>query len=518
MVAGPSQRQLASSTTLWGRHLQAETLLAGRNSVCYRTWKRGGLAHRTTTLMDTPQPSDTPPPSATSQPSATPPPSATPQPSPPPQASKKARPRVVIIGGGFGGLYAAQHLTGKPVAVTLIDRNNHHLFQPLLYQVATAMLSPADIAQPIRAILKDAQNVRVVMGTVETIDMNAKEVHTHGSAYPYDYLIVATGARHSYFGNDQWEAYAPGLKTLSDALELRRRILNAFEIAETTSDPEMQKAALTFVVIGAGPTGVEMAGSISELAKRMLDRDFRVIQGREARVVLLDAAPKVLPMFDDHLAASAIRQLEQLHIEVRVGTKVLGVNPDGVQLENELIRARTVIWAAGNAASPLAKQLGCEVDRQGRAVVEKDLSIAGHPEVFVIGDVANFSHQGGKPLPGIAPFAMQSGITAARNVLALAAGQPTQKFRYVDKGSMATIGRNKAVADLKVLKLSGFLAWLSWLLIHLLFIVELRNKVFIFWHWAWAYITYSHGARLTYQGFKPAVKPEGHRATAGEIL
>ena len=432
--------------------------------------------------------------------------------------SNRAQPRVVIIGGGFGGLYAARVLTGKPVEVTLIDRTNHHLFQPLLYQVATAMLSPADIAQPIRAILKEAQNVRVVMGTVEVIDAEAKVVRTKSNEYPYDYLIVATGASHSYFGNDQWEAHAPGLKTLSDALELRRRILNAFEIAETTTDPEMQKAALTFVVIGAGPTGVEMAGSISELAKRTLEKDFRNIQGKQARVVLLDAAPKVLPMFDDHLAASAIRQLEALGIEVRVATKVLGVTPEGVQLENELVNARTVIWAAGNSASPLAKQLGCEVDRQGRAVVQKDLSVAGHPEVFVIGDVANYSHQGGKPLPGIAPFAMQSGKSAAQNVLALVAGQPTETFQYKDKGSMATIGRNKAVADLKVVKLSGFLAWLSWLLIHLLFIVELRNRIVIFFHWAWGYLTYTHGARLTYQGFKPAVKPEEQRSSANEIL
>jgi len=432
--------------------------------------------------------------------------------------SKRGLPRVVIIGGGFGGLYAARILTGQPVEVILIDRTNHHLFQPLLYQVATAMLSPADIAQPIRAILKEAQNVRVVMGTVEVIDTGAKVVRTKSNEYPYDYLIVATGARHSYFGNDQWEGHAPGLKTLSDALELRRRILNAFEIAETTTDPEMQRAALTFVLIGAGPTGVEMAGSISELAKRTLERDFRTIQGKQARVVLLDAAPKVLPMFDDELATSAIRQLEQLSIEVRVATKVLGVTPEGVQLENELIRARTVIWAAGNTASPLAKQLGCEVDRQGRAVVQKDLSVAGHPEVFVIGDVANFSHQGGKPSPGIAPFAMQSGKVAARNVLALVAGQPTETFQYTDKGSMATIGRNKAVADLKVVKLSGFLAWLSWLLIHLLFIVELRNRIVIFFHWAWGYLTYTHGARLTYQGFKPAVKPEEQRSSANEIL
>jgi len=431
--------------------------------------------------------------------------------------SRSTLARVVIIGGGFGGLYAARTLAGQPVEVTLIDRTNHHLFQPLLYQVATAMLSPADIAQPIRAIVKEAQNVRVVMGTVETIDTAAKVVRTHSKEYPYDYLIVATGARHSYFGNDQWEAYAPGLKTLSDALELRRRILNAFEIAETTSDPELQKAALTFVVIGAGPTGVEMAGAISELAKRTLAQDFRKIQGQRARVVLLDAAPKVLPMFDDRLAASAVQQLQQLGIEVRVGTKVLGVTPEGVQLENELIPARTAIWAAGNTASPLAKQLG-EVDRQGRAVVQKDLSMAGHPEIFVIGDVANYSHQGGKPLPGIAPFAMQSGTHAARNVLELIQGRPTKPFHYVDKGSMATIGRNKAVADLKVVKLSGFLAWLSWLLIHLLFIVELRNKIVIFFQWAWGYITYTHGARLTYQGFKPAIMPKEQRPSANELL
>jgi NADH dehydrogenase len=434
-------------------------------------------------------------------------------------APKRTLPQVVIIGGGFGGLYAAKKLAGQPVEVTIIDRTNHHLFQPLLYQVATAMLSPADIAQPIRAILKDADNIRVVMGTVESIDVAAKVVHTHGTEYPYDYLIVASGARHSYFGNDKWEAYAPGLKTLSDALELRRRILNAFEIAEATSDPEMQRAALTFVVIGAGPTGVEMAGSITELAKRTISRDFNKICDQHARVVLLDAAPKVLPMFDDNLAAAALRQLKQLGIEVRVGTKVVGVTPDGVQLENELIRARTVVWAAGNTASPLAKQLGCETDRQGRALVEEDLSAKGHPEVFVIGDAANYSHQGGKPLPGIAPFAMQTGTHAALNVLAKIQGRPAKKFHYTDKGSMATIGRNKAIADLKVVKLSGFLAWLSWLLIHLLFIVELRDKLLIFFQWAWGYATYTHGARLTYRGFRPSVDPEGGaRATANEIL
>ena len=434
------------------------------------------------------------------------------------EQSPRNNPKVVIIGGGFGGLYAARKLANQPVDVTLIDRTNHHLFQPLLYQVATAMLSPADIAQPIRAIMKEAKNVHIVMGRVESIDTGAKTVHTRASQYPYDYLIVAAGARHSYFGNDHWEAFAPGLKNLSDALELRRRILNSFEIAETAVDPQVQRAAMTFVIIGAGPTGVEMAGSISELAKRTIVHDFRNIQTQRARIILLDAAPKVLPMFDDMLCASALKQLEKLDIEIKVGTKVLGVTPEGVQLENEFIRARTVVWAAGNAASPLAKQLG-ETDRQGRIIVNEDLSVPGHPEIYAIGDVANFSHQGGKPLPGIAPFAMQSGEHAARNVLAKAQGNPARKFKYWDKGSMATIGRNKAIADLKVIKLSGFLAWLSWLFIHLLFIVELRNRILIFFQWAWGYITYSHGARLSYEGFRPAVPPkEGERPPAEEIL
>jgi NADH dehydrogenase len=430
-----------------------------------------------------------------------------------------ARPKVVIIGGGFGGLYASRVLGDQPVDVTLIDRTNHHLFQPLLYQVATAMLSPAEIAQPIRTILKYARNIRVVMGTVEAIDVSAKKVRTHVQEYPYDYLILAAGARHSYFGNDHWEAFAPGLKTLSDAVELRRRIVDAFEIAEATTDPELKKAALTFVVIGAGPTGVEMAGSISELAKRSMVADFRNIHTQQARVVLLDAAPKVLPMFSDTLCDSALRQLKTMDIDVRVGTKVLGVTHDGVQLENEVIRARTVVWAAGNTASPLAKQLGCETDRQGRALVTEDLSIPGHPEVFVIGDAANFSHQGGKPLSGIAPFAMQTGEHAARNILARLHSHPSKLFKYWDKGSMATIGRNKAIADLKFVRLSGFLAWLSWLLIHLLFIVELRNRIVIFFQWAWAYITYKHGARLSYPPFRPAVPPkEGHRLMPEDIL
>jgi NADH dehydrogenase len=414
------------------------------------------------------------------------------------------RKKVVIIGGGFGGLYAAKELAGKPVEVTLIDRTNHHLFQPLLYQVATAGLSPSDIAQPIRHILREAQNVSVLMAAVESIDPVAKIVRTAAAReYPYDYLVVATGARHSYFGSDHWEAFAPGLKSMSDAIELRRRILSAFEFAETTTDEALREAALTFVVIGAGPTGVEMAGAISELAKRTLVDDFRNIRTKHARVYLLDAAPRVLPGFHPQLSKSAEKQLKQMEIEVHVGTKVLNVTEEGVQLEKEFLQTRTVIWAAGNAASPLGKQLDAETDRQGRVLVAEDLSIARHPEIFAIGDLVNFSHQTGNPLPGVAPVAMQMGVGAARNILELASGRKTTRFRYLDKGSMATIGRNRAVADLKFVRFGGFLAWLSWLFIHLLFLVGLRNQMQVFFQWTWAYFTYARGARLIYGTFRP---------------
>ncbi|HEY6841627.1 MAG TPA: NAD(P)/FAD-dependent oxidoreductase [Chthoniobacterales bacterium] len=415
-----------------------------------------------------------------------------------------AKPKVVIVGGGFGGLYAAKVLAEKPVAVTLIDRTNHHLFQPLLYQVATAGLSPGDIAQPIRHILKDATNIAVLMESVDSIDPVAKVVRAGGKEYPYDFLIVATGARHSYFGNDQWEAFAPGLKSISDALELRRRILNAFEFAETTADETLREAALTFVVIGAGPTGVEMAGAISELAKRTLVDDFRKIRTKHARIYLVDAAPRVLPGFHPVLSKSAEEQLKQMDIEVHVGTKVLNVTEEGVQLENGFLRTRTVIWAAGNAASPLAKQLDAETDRQGRVQIAEDLSIPRHPEIFAIGDIANFSHQTGSPLPGVAPVAMQMGTHAGKNILSLAQGGKSTRFRYLDKGSMATIGRNRAVADLKFIRFGGILAWLSWLFIHLLFLVGLRNQIQVFYQWAWAYFTYSRGARLIYGPFRPA--------------
>jgi NADH:ubiquinone reductase (H+-translocating) len=423
------------------------------------------------------------------------------------------KPKVVIIGGGFGGLYAAKALANQVVEVILIDRTNHHLFQPLLYQVATAGLSPGDIAQPIRHILRDAKNISVIMAGVEGIDPVAKVVRTTTRDYPYDFLIVATGARHSYFGHDDWEMFAPGLKSLPDALELRRRILLAFETAETARDESSLQAALTFVVIGAGPTGVEMAGAISELAKRTLVDDFRQIRTGHARIILLDAAPRVLPTFTPGLSKSAHEQLKQMEVEVRVGTKVLNVTGEGVQLENEFISARTVIWAAGNSASPLAKQLGGETDRQGRILVNQDLSVPGHPQIFAVGDITNFSHQTGQPLPGVAPVAMQMGAHAARNILELAQGQPSKRFKYFNKGNMATIGRNKGVADLNVIRFGGVAAWMSWLLVHLVFLVGLRSRIQVFIQWIWAYFTYARGARLIYGPFKPAVPPAEQRAT-----
>jgi NADH dehydrogenase len=425
--------------------------------------------------------------------------------------------KVIIIGGGFGGLYAAKALANRAVDVILIDRTNHHLFQPLLYQVATAGLSPGDIAQPIRHILKDAQNISVVMAAVEGIDPLANVVRTTTKDYPYDFLVVATGARHSYFGRDDWEVFAPGLKSLPDALELRRRILSAFETAETAADASLLQAALTFVVIGAGPTGVEMAGAISELAKRTLVDDFRRIRTGHARIILLDAAPRVLPSFTPDLSKSAQEQLKQMEVEVRVGTKVLSVTGEGVQLENEFISTRTVIWAAGNSASPLAKQLGGETDRQGRILVNQDLSVPGHPQIFAVGDVTNFSHQTGQPLPGVAPVAMQMGTHAARNILELAQGRPSKRFKYLNKGNMATIGRNKAVADLNVIRFGGFAAWLSWLLVHLLFLVGLRNRIQVFIQWIWAYFTYARGARLIYGRFRPAVPAVEQRSPSEEI-
>jgi NADH:ubiquinone reductase (H+-translocating) len=420
-----------------------------------------------------------------------------------PVSRPESWPEVVIIGGGFGGLSAAKELSDKPVRVTVIDRTNHHLFQPLLYQVATAGLSPADIAQPIRHILKDAKNIEVVLGDVEQVNLEACQVQTtKGLTYHYDYLIVAAGARHSYFGHDEWETFAPGLKNLEDALELRRRILTAFEAAEMAATEQDRRKALTFVVVGGGPTGVEMAGAIVELARRSLSEDFRRIDPRGTRVLLVDAAPRVLPGFGEELSRSALKQLESMGVEVRTGTMVKGVADGGVTVNEEFIPSRTIVWAAGNAAAPIGKTLGAETDRAGRVLVQEDLSIPGHPEIFAIGDMACFKHQTGQSLPGVSPVAMQMGRCAARNILGLIEGQKPRAFHYFDKGAMATIGRNRAVADLHFIRLSGFIAWMSWLFVHLIFLIGLRNRIAVFYQWIWAYFTYGRGARLIYGTFK----------------
>jgi len=406
-------------------------------------------------------------------------------------------PRVVIIGGGFGGLEAAKALRKVDVRVTVLDRNNHHLFQPLLYQVATAALSPADIAEPLRHILRRQENAEVILGEAERIDVHRKKVVLADGELDYDFLIVAAGARHSYFGHDKWEKIAPGLKSLEDALEIRRRMLLAFEIAERTDDDDERRAAMTFVVVGAGPTGVEMAGAIAEIARVTLVKDFRHIDSKQARVILLDSAPRVLQMFDPELSESARRQLFDIGVEVRSLTLVEKLTADGVQLKGgEKIAARTIVWAAGNMASPLGESLGAPLDKQGRVIVNEDLSIPGHRDVFVIGDQAHFAPGGGTPLPGLSPVAMQQGRHAARNIRALLVGGWADKFEYFDKGTMATIGRNRAVADAGFMRFSGLPAWLAWLFVHIIFLVGFRNKLLVLINWTLAYVTYGRGARL----------------------
>jgi NADH dehydrogenase len=417
------------------------------------------------------------------------------------------KPQVVIVGAGFGGLEAAKKLACEDVRVTVIDRTNYHLFQPLLYQVATAALSPADIAAPVRAILNKFKNMEVILAEVEAVDVDAKKVQMTDGELNYDYLVLATGARHSYFGHPEWERLAPGLKSLEDGVEIRRRILLAFEYAEKITDETARRAAMTFVIIGGGPTGVEMAGAIAEISRYTLAKDFRHIDPSQARVILVENEPRVLASFPEDLSASALKQLVDLGVEVRTNVRATNLSEAGLQVGDEFISCRVKIWAAGNTASFVGKTLRTEIDRVGRVMVKNDLTIAGHPEVQVIGDLANFSHQTGNPLPGVSPVAMQQGRHAAHNILAMIDGRKPQRFWYWDKGSMATIGRNKAVADLNFVHFSGLPAWLAWLFVHILFLVGFRNRFVVLFQWAWAYFTFNKGARLITRNFQSETRP-----------
>ena len=407
------------------------------------------------------------------------------------------RPRIVIIGAGFGGLSAAVGLAGAPADVTVIDRRNYHLFQPLLYQVATAGLSPAQIASPIRAILRRAPNVRVLLGKVLSIDKQRRTVAVGGVEVPYEHLIVATGARHSYFGHDDWEKVAPGLKEIDDATGIRRRILTAFEHAESAATEDKRRRYLTFVVIGGGPTGVEMAGAIAELAKVALRNDFRDIDPGDARVVLVEAGPRVLPAFPPSLSDAARKSLERLGVEVRLGTPVTQCDEGGVTIGGERLEAATIIWGAGVAASSAGNWLGVDKDRVGRVVVGPDLTVPGHPEIFCIGDTAQSKDAGGQPLPGLAPVAKQQGAYVARVLRARLAGRPQPApFRYRDYGTMATIGRRAALADFGWFRLHGTIAWFLWGLVHVSFLIGFRNRLVVMLDWIWSYLTFQSGARL----------------------
>ena len=412
-------------------------------------------------------------------------------------AAPARRPRVVIIGAGFGGINAAIGLKRADVDVTVIDRRNYHLFQPLLYQVATAGLSPAQIAMPIRHILRRHKNTTVLMDKVEEIDTGERVVITGSRRIPYDYLVVATGARHAYFGHDEWEDVAPGLKTIGDATEIRARILTAFERAEVTQDPALRSKLLTFVVVGGGPTGVELAGAIAELARHAIVADFRHIDSSAARVVLVEAGPRLLATFPQDLAASAKKQLERLGVEVRLGHAVTQCDGSGVVLaDGHTVSSGCVLWAAGVQASRAAKWLKAEADRAGRAIVDEHLGVPGHPEIFVIGDTALVKGEGGRPVPGVAPAAKQMGSYVAGLIKARLAGKLPKPFHYADYGNLATIGRKAAVADFGRITLSGFIAWLLWSFAHLWFLVGFRNRIVVFLDWAWAYATFDRGARL----------------------
>ncbi len=404
--------------------------------------------------------------------------------------------RVVVVGGGFGGLQTVTHLSKANVHVLLLDRKNHHTFQPLLYQVATAGLSPAEIAAPLRGILEGQSNTEVLLCEVKGFDLDRKKVFACDAEIDYDYLVVAAGARHSYFGHEEWEPLAPGLKTLEDALEMRRRILLAFEDAERQAAIEGRHEDLNFVIVGGGPTGVELAGTISEVARQALASDFRIIDPKRTRVILVEAGPRVLAAYSPELSKSAEEQLKKLGVEVRTNTQVTAVKKHEVDMGSEVLPTAVTLWAAGVEASPLGRALGQPVDRAGRVPVLSDCSLPGHPEVFVVGDLAEFKDANGKMLPGVAPVAMQMGRYVARTILDDLAKRPRKAFHYKDKGSLATIGRAAAVAQFPKFKMTGYPAWLAWLFIHVLFLIGFRNRILVMIQWAWSYFTYERGARL----------------------
>ncbi len=431
-----------------------------------------------------------------------------------PMTQHVTRPRVVVIGAGFAGLNAAKALANAPVDVTVVDRKNHHTFQPLLYQVALAVLSPAEIASPVRTVLRRAANTEVLLGEVKGFDLQKRLVLLDDLDLPYDYLIVAAGATHAYFGHPEWEEFAPGLKTLEDATEIRRRILMAFETAEREVIAHRTPPPLNFVVVGAGPTGVELAGAISDIAGRHMMKEFRAIDPRQSRIILLEGGPRVLPSYPEDLSASAERQLKEMGVEVRTNAMVTNIEAGAVSVGKEKIPASVILWGAGVSASPLGKMLGVPIDKAGRVIVQPDLTVPGHPEVFVTGDLASAKRHNGQPVPGVAPAAIQMGKFAARQIKRSVEGKLREKFEYLDKGSLATIGRSRAVADFGKVHISGLFAWLAWLFIHLLFLVGFRNRLFVLSEWAWAYLTYNHSARLITEPAEkePVEKP---RARAG---
>ncbi len=428
------------------------------------------------------------------------------------QQVESRAPRVVIVGGGFAGIYAARGLARAPVQVTLVDRRNHHLFQPLLYQVATAALNPGDIAEPIRHVLSRQRNARVLLAEAAAIEPDARRLRlVNGLALDYDYLVVAAGATHSYFGHDEWARFAPGLKTLEDAEEIRRRVLTAFERAEADPDRQRREALLTFVVVGGGPTGVELAGALAEIARFTIPRDFRTVSTERARVILVEGTERILPALPPELSAAAQRELERLGVHVWTGKRVTGVDPRGVQIGEERVAARTVLWAAGVAGAPLARTLGAPLDGAGRVVVNPDLTVPGREEIYVVGDLAAARKKDGTPIPGVAPAAIQQGKHAARNLRATLAGKPRRPFAYFDKGVMATVGRGRAVAGFWRIRLTGVLAWFAWLFIHIWFLIDFRNRVAVMFQWIWHYLTFKRGTRLILE----TPEEERFRAVAG---